>query len=127
MKKGVMNPCKMKQTMNNKKKRAGVVELAPQTADMLARCIAYLRPPPVLTLSQWADKYRVLSAETNNGTARWHTDNAPYQREIMDAIEAAYGDIWEYLTTRIEAEVRRQKNEAPLTLAAPILGELVSN
>ena len=29
-------------------------------------------------------------------------------------IEAAYGDIREYLTTRIEAEVRRQKNEAPL-------------
>ena len=28
----------------------------------------------------------MLSAETNNGTARWHTDNAPYQREIMDAI-----------------------------------------
>lgn len=25
-------------------------------------------------------------------------------------IEAAYGDIWEYLTTRIEAEVRSQKN-----------------
>lgn len=67
-------------------KRAWVVEIAPQTEEMLARCIAYLRPPPALTLSQWADKYRVLSAETNNGTARWHTDNAPYQREIMDAI-----------------------------------------
>ena len=29
-------------------------------------------------------------------------------------IEAAYGDIREYLTTRIEAEVRKQKCEAPL-------------
>ena len=29
-------------------------------------------------------------------------------------IEAAYGDILEYLTTRIEAEVRKQKNEAQL-------------
>lgn len=67
-------------------KRAWVVEIAPQTEEMFIRCIAYLRPPPALTLSQWADKYRVLSAETNNGTARWHTDNAPYQREIMDAI-----------------------------------------
>ena len=27
-------------------------------------------------------------------------------------IEAAYGDIQEYLTTRIEAEVRKQKSEA---------------
>ena len=35
-------------------------------------------------------------------------------------IEAAYGDIREYLTTRIEAEVRKQKNEAPLTLGLPV-------
>ena len=28
-------------------------------------------------------------------------------------IEAAYGDIREYLATRIEAEVRKQKHEAP--------------
>ena len=38
-------------------------------------------------------------------------------------IEAAYGDIREYLTTRIEAEVRRQKNEIA---ALPAVGELVS-
>lgn len=43
-------------------------------------------------------------------------------------IEAAYGDIREYLTTRIEAEVRKQKNEAPLTMGLPIActGELES-
>ena len=35
-------------------------------------------------------------------------------------IEAAYGDIREYLTTRIEAEVRKQKNESPLTLGLPV-------
>lgn len=38
-------------------------------------------------------------------------------------IEAAYGDIKDYLTTRIEAEVRKQKNEAA---ALPLVGELVS-
>ena len=31
---------------------------------------------------------------------------------VREFIEAAYGDIQEYLTTRIEAEVRKQKNEA---------------
>lgn len=36
-------------------------------------------------------------------------------------IEALYGDIKEYLTTRIEAEVRKQKLEAPATLALPVL------
>ena len=34
-------------------------------------------------------------------------------------IEAAYGDITEYLTTKIEAEVRKQKLDAPLTIALP--------
>ena len=36
-------------------KKAWVVELAPQTADMFARCLSSLKPPPELTLSQWAD------------------------------------------------------------------------
>lgn len=36
-------------------------------------------------------------------------------------IEAAYGDIKEYLTNKIEAEVRKQKIEAPLTIGLPVL------
>ena len=40
-------------------------------------------------------------------------------------IESAYGDIREYLTTRIEAEVRKQKGEAVLALSVPMFGELV--
>lgn len=51
---------------------------------MLARCVATLKPPPELTLSQWADRYRMLSAESSAEPGRWHTDKAPYQREIMD-------------------------------------------
>ncbi len=45
-----------------------------------------MKPPPVMTLSQWADTYRVLSAESSAEPGKWHTDKAPYQREIMDAI-----------------------------------------
>ena len=41
-------------------------------------------------------------------------------------IESAYGDIREYLTTKIEAEVRKQKGEAALALSVPMFGELVS-
>ncbi len=37
-------------------------------------------------------------------------------------IEAAYGNIREYMTTRIEAEVRKQKKEIT---ALPMVGELV--
>lgn len=36
-------------------------------------------------------------------------------------IESVYGDVKEYLANKIEAEVRKQKNEAPATLALPVL------
>lgn len=44
-----------------------------------------LKPIPKLTVSEWADKYRFLSAEGASEPGRWRTDRAPYQREIMDA------------------------------------------
>lgn len=44
------------------------------------------RPPSKLKLSEWADKYRVLSSESSAEPGQWVTDKAPYEREIMDAI-----------------------------------------
>lgn len=41
--------------------------------------------PPQLTLSQWADAYRVISAENSPEPGRWRTSRTPYLREIMDA------------------------------------------
>lgn len=57
-----------------------------QCKDMIARCLKALQPPPTLTLSEWADEYRMLSAESSAEPGRWRTDKAPYQKEIMDAI-----------------------------------------
>jgi phage terminase large subunit GpA-like protein len=42
-----------------------------------------LRPPPPLTLSEWVDRYAVLSAESAAEPGRWRT--LPYQRGILDA------------------------------------------
>ncbi len=39
-----------------------------------------------MTVSQWADNYRQLSSEASAEPGKWHTDRAPYQREIMDAV-----------------------------------------
>lgn len=41
-------------------------------------------PPPRLTLSQWADEFAILSAESSAEVGKWRT--IPYQRGIMDAI-----------------------------------------
>lgn len=35
--------------------------------------------------------------------------------------ETAYGDFVTYISNKIEAEVRKQKNEAPATLALPVM------
>lgn len=49
--------------------------------------IAYiLAPPPDLTVSEWADRYRKLSPESSAEPGQWRTDRAPYQKEIMDAV-----------------------------------------
>jgi phage terminase large subunit GpA-like protein len=69
-----------------KKHSKRVVDIAPNTAELVARCLATVRPPPTLTLSQWADRERRLSPEASAEPGQWHTDKAPYQREIMDAI-----------------------------------------
>ncbi len=38
----------------------------------------------------------------------------------LEFMQRTYKDVNAYLTTRIEAEVRRQKNAAPLTLGQPV-------
>ena len=43
-------------------------------------------PPPTLTVSEWADEYRMLPKEASSEPGRWRTDRAPYQRGIMDAV-----------------------------------------
>lgn len=62
------------------------IEVSSQTEEVMRRVLKKLKPPPKLTVSQWADKYRVISAKASASPGRWHTDKAPYQREIMDAI-----------------------------------------
>lgn len=44
------------------------------------------RPPPRLTVSEWSDLYRRLSAESSAEPGRWRTSRAEYQRGIMDAV-----------------------------------------
>lgn len=43
-------------------------------------------PPERLKVSDWADSYRKLSSESSAEPGKWHTQRAPYQREIMNAV-----------------------------------------
>ncbi|MBQ6737237.1 MAG: phage terminase large subunit family protein [Synergistaceae bacterium] len=43
-------------------------------------------PPPELTISEWADKFRRISPEASAEPGEWITSKAEYQRAIMDAV-----------------------------------------
>ena len=43
-------------------------------------------PPPNLTVSEWSDKYRILSSESSSESGIWRTSRAPYQKAVMDTI-----------------------------------------
>ena len=60
-----------------------------KTVRLFKKIATILSPPPVLTVSQWADEYRRLSPEASAEPGRWNTDRAPYQRAIMDAVNDA--------------------------------------
>lgn len=45
-----------------------------------------LRPDPRLTVSEWADKFRVLSQTVAAEPGRWRTARTPYARDVMDAL-----------------------------------------
>jgi len=57
-----------------------------KTISLFKRIALNFAPPPKLTVSQWADRYRVISVGNSAEPGRWRTSRAPYQREIMDSI-----------------------------------------
>lgn len=60
----------------------------------LALCLyGTLKPPKAQTVSEWADQNRILDRSTSAEPGRWHTDRAPYQREIMDAF--TQNGVWQ--------------------------------
>jgi terminase, large subunit len=66
------------------RRRVGRPEPRPRGGSWKAGVTAALRPPPKLTLSEWADEHFRLSAESAAEPGRWRT--LPYQRGILDAI-----------------------------------------
>lgn len=41
-------------------------------------------PPPIYTVSEWADNHRTLSTKASSEPGRWRTSRTPYLKAIMD-------------------------------------------
>ncbi|WP_328515053.1 phage terminase large subunit family protein [Ralstonia pseudosolanacearum] len=45
-----------------------------------------LTPDPLLTVSEWSDRHRMLSSKASAEPGRWRTSRTPYLRAIMDCL-----------------------------------------
>ena len=54
--------------------------------DILRSWGAGMTPDPDLTVSEWADKHRMLSGRASAEPGRYRTLRTPYMREIMDRL-----------------------------------------
>lgn len=63
--------------MANKKRRA--------VDKTVSKAFSNFRPPEDLTVSQWAERYRVLSRESSAEAGPWNNDRTPYLVGVMDA------------------------------------------
>lgn len=62
------------------------IRAAYKTISLFQKIAKIIAPPPVLKISEWADRYRRLSPESSAEPGQWNTGRAPYQKEIMNAV-----------------------------------------
>jgi phage terminase large subunit GpA-like protein len=59
-------------------------------ADIVRAWARGLAPDPALTVSEWADRHRILSSRASSEAGRYRTDRTPYMRAIMDALSSSH-------------------------------------
>jgi phage terminase large subunit GpA-like protein len=66
----------------------GARDLHLADADDLIRAVLreFLAPPPILTVTEWAERYRVLSAKDSSEPGPYSAARTPYAREPMDCL-----------------------------------------
>ena len=62
------------------------VETFDGAVDVRRAWMAGLAPDPSLTVSQWADRHRVLSSRAASEAGPYRTARTPYMKAVMDAL-----------------------------------------
>lgn len=50
----------------------------------IREALEHLKPPESITVSEWAEKYRILDSKTSAEPGPWNNDRTPYLKGIMD-------------------------------------------
>lgn len=85
-------------------------------AELARFTYSMFKPPARQTVSEWADKHRVLVSDASAEPGRWRTDRAPYQREIMDSFTQP--GIWQIV---VMASAQTGKSEACLNMMGYVI------
>jgi phage terminase large subunit GpA-like protein len=59
-------------------------------ADIIRAWSRGLAPDTALTVSEWSDRYRILSSRAASEAGRYRTSRTPYMRAIMDALSPSH-------------------------------------
>ncbi len=59
-------------------------------ADIIRAWGRGLAPDPSLTVSEWADRYRIPSSRAASEAGKYRTDRTPYMRGIMDSLSPSH-------------------------------------
>lgn len=57
-----------------------------KTIALFQEAMLCFAPTPDIKVSEWAEENRILSKESSSAPGKWRNDKAPYQVEIMDAV-----------------------------------------
>jgi phage terminase large subunit GpA-like protein len=71
--------------MNELENNSSVTE-TDNVAYVISGLFSGLRPPPNITISEWAEKNRILSSVASSEPGRWRNERTPYLKEIMDEL-----------------------------------------
>ena len=95
----------------------------------LERAMTALRPPPDLSVAEWADKYRYLSSEASEEYGKWHNERTPYLVAPMEHLSPQHETETLILqpTLRPMAEDFSRERIAPMIRDTPALTGRISD
>lgn len=73
------------QELNDIERPVRLLKRSSEATEIANEMFKALKPPPELTVSEWADEFRYLSPESSASPGKWRTSKAEYQRGIMDS------------------------------------------
>lgn len=75
-----MNKSALTESISRRRKNVKI-----EWSPWLQKALKVFKPPEQLTVSEWADKFRILDAKTSAEPGPWRTARTPYLQGIMDA------------------------------------------